>query len=114
MGCSRADRRHDTFAYTSDDSFLTRTTNEPLDVGANRNPRQGDQLNTVLRYRRDSRRLDDFWVDRHLHRFKDVSAGEVNGRCALKRQVDVRLICRNERIDHFLYVSAVQVMRFEL
>ena len=110
----RADGAHHAFADARDDRLLAGTADQPVDVGANRHARDRDQLDSVFGDRGDLRRLDDFRNDRHLDRFENIAAGQIDGGGALERQRDVGLIRRDHGVDQPDDIAAREEMRLEI
>src|SRR5690606_20905514 len=110
----RSNRAHHAFADARDDGFFAGAADEPIEVRADGDAGNRDQLDAVLGHGRDARRLDDLRQDRHLHGLKHVAAGQVDRGRALEGHVDVGLVGRDQRVDDAGDVTAGQIVRFEL
>ena len=101
---------YDTLTYAGENSLLTGTADELLDIGPDSNPGLGYHLDTVLGDSRHGRSVDDLGVDRHLHGLEHIAAGEVDGSRHLEVEVDIGLVCGNQGIDHIGHVALRQVV----
>ena len=109
-----ADRRHDAFADTCNDRRFPCTANEAVNVRTYRDTRLDLQLDAVRRHGRDNRRLDDLRIDTHLHCVEHIAPREVNCRCALEWEGDLRAMRRDQRIHHLVHITACEIVRLEL
>ena len=106
-------RRDDSLSDAGEHRLLAGPSDKLLDVGTNRNPRLGDELDTVLGDGRHGRSIDDFRIDRHLDRLEYVPAGQVDGGCHLEIEIDVGFLCGYECLDDVRYIAFRQIMRLE-
>ncbi len=80
----RANGGHDPFAHARDDGLLTGAAHQALDVGTDRDPGDGLELDPILGHGRNHGGLDDLGVDADAHRLQDITAGQVDGGGSLK------------------------------
>ena len=109
----RTDGRDDAFANAGDDSFFAGTADELLDAGAHGDTRDGVELDTVEGHCGNLRGRDDFRVHGHLHGFEHVTARKVDCGGFFKVELDVSLVCCDERLDDAEHVTAGEVVCFE-
>jgi hypothetical protein len=90
------------------------TVSSPVDIGADGHTRDRDELDTVFGNRGNLRRLDDLRNNRHLDRFENIAAGQIDGGGALEWQRDVGLIRRDHGVDQSDDIAARKEMRLEI
>ena len=105
VGFGRADGADDPLADAGEDRLLARAAHQPVDVGAHRHPREGQELDAVLGHRRHLGGRDHLGIDAHLHRLEDIAAGQVDRRRLLVGERDSRLVGGDEGVDHPLHVA---------
>ena len=110
----RADRRHNAFADTGNDRRFSCTADEAVNVRTYRDTRLDLQLDAICRHRGDNRCLDDLRIDTHLHCVEHITPREVNCRCALERERNLRAMRRDQRIHHLVHITACEIVCLEL
>src|SRR6185437_977037 len=111
---SSTDRSDHTFPDAGNDCRLAGTADIPIEIGANGDARFNVKLDSVLRDTLKNRCFDNFWCDKYLQRFYDVTAGEIDRRrpLPLKRNL-CALRCDHRKRDVF-NVTTGKVMRLQL
>ena len=114
MALGRADRGDDALAHSGEHGLFAGAADELFDVGTHGHSGLGDELDTVLSHCRYGRGVDNLGVDRHLHGFEHVAAGEVDGGCHLEVEGDIRLVGRNEGHYHLGDIALSEIVGLEL
>ena len=106
----RADRGDDALPDPGEDGLLPCAADQLPDIRAHGHPGFGDELNAVFGDGGHRRRLDHLGLNRHLHGLENITTGQVDGRCRLEVQFDIRLVGRNQGIGYPNDVAAGQVV----
>src|SRR5437588_11610345 len=95
----RANRLNDALADAGDDGLLGGTADEPIELGAHRHAGTGLELNAVLADAiergpalRRVGAVDDLRIHADTHSINDITAGDVDGRGRLPRQIHAGLV----------------------
>jgi hypothetical protein len=109
----RTDGADDTLTDPGQDRLFPGSTDEAVDVSPDGDAGDRDQLNPVLGHGRDSWRLDDLRIHRHLDGLEHVTAGEVDRRGLFEPQRNIRLVGRDQCVADPRHVTAGQVVSLE-
>src|SRR4029077_7947919 len=113
-------RANNTFAYSRDDGFFSRTTDEPIEMRTHGNTRFDLHADTVLC---DSvnrcaahvwaRSVDHLRIDARAHcfqnRFASPFGGQIDGASPVEIERDSCLVSSNQGKDHVAHVAAREV-----
>ena len=110
----RTYRGNDAFAYPGDDRGFPGAAHQPFNIGPDSDPCLYPQFDAVFGHSAYYRCLNHFGIDAHLYRFQYVSACQIDGAGPFKIQIDGRPVGRNQGVDDPVYVTACQVMSFQL
>jgi hypothetical protein len=100
MGFRRSNGGDDPFADPGKDGFFAGPAHESFDIGANRHPGEGFELDAVFGHGRNQWGFNDFGVNAHLHGFQHIPAGKIDGRRTVEVEFDIGFICRNQGLDN--------------
>ena len=114
MRFGRTDARHNALAHTGQNGVLASTTYQLVYIGTHRNAGFGYELNTIFGHSCHGGCVYYFRIDTRLHSLEHIAAGQVDGGSFFKREVDVGLRCRHQRMHHALHVSARHVVGFKV
>src|SRR5882757_10355137 len=114
-------RANNTFAYSRDDGFFSRATDEPIEMRTHGNTRFDLHADTVLCdsvNRRAAhiwaRSVDHLRIDARAYRFQDCLArslrGKVDGTGSVEIERDSCLVSGNQCKNHMAHVAAGEVM----
>ena len=102
----RSYRAHHSFSHSGNHRFFACSADQAVDIGTNRDPRDGDQLNAIFGHGGDARCFDDFGEDRHFHGFQDITSRQVYGRGTFEGHRNIGFVSGNHGIDNFHHIAA--------
>ena len=118
---AETDCRDDPFAHSGDDRVFSRTTDEPFQIGTNRDSRSNAKLDTVFGDSAQSclvrlfgvGAVDHFGINARLNRIQHVTSRKVDCRSSVEVEVDVRPVRGDNGPYDVGHISPRQVVGFK-
>ena len=105
---------NNTLAYAGNNSSLTGTAYQTVDVSAHGYARLNLQLDAILSHGADHRCFDNLGVNAHLHSLQHVTTCQIDGAATFKAQIDLCSVSSNQSINNAVHIAACQIMSLQL